>query len=48
MGISGAVFAFSSVIGPFVGGIFTDKLEYIYIYIIYYKFLLILIYNILK
>jgi len=34
MGISGAVFAFSSVIGPFVGGIFTDKLEYIYIFIL--------------
>jgi len=28
MGISGAVFAFSSVIGPFVGGIFTDKLDW--------------------
>ncbi len=32
MGISGAVFSFSSVIGPFVGGIFTDKLEYVYKY----------------
>lgn len=27
MGISGAVFAFSSVIGPLIGGIFTDQLS---------------------
>ncbi|ORX50751.1 hypothetical protein BCR36DRAFT_412245 [Piromyces finnis] len=28
MGISGAVFAFSSVIGPLIGGIFTDQLSW--------------------
>jgi len=28
MGISGAVFAFASVIGPLIGGVFTDQLSY--------------------
>ncbi|OUM63035.1 hypothetical protein PIROE2DRAFT_10503 [Piromyces sp. E2] len=32
MGISGAVFAFSSVIGPLIGGIFTDQLSYVHNY----------------
>jgi len=27
MGLVGAVFAFSSVIGPLIGGFFTDKLS---------------------
>jgi len=42
MGVVGAVFAFTSVIGPLIGGLFT---EYIRLFLFFFLFKNLYIYN---